>query len=271
VTGLCIPPSPTPTETPTPTDTPVPTETPSPTPTATLTPTPSPTPTPKGAYIPVALREAPPKPLYIPLALGELCQPKQQRVDVALVLDTSSSMGEPTRAGRSKLVAAQAAARAFLDELQFAAGDQAALVTFNEAAQLAQPLTGDRVAAETAIAAMTLAPLTCLVCGIERADEELRSARHLADHTPVMIVLTDGRSNPRPKEDAIAAAAVAKAAGVMIFTIGIGEDLDLAALALIANRPDFFYRTADAEELDAIYRAIAVAIPCQPDAYWGRR
>ncbi|HQZ72255.1 MAG TPA: VWA domain-containing protein, partial [Anaerolineae bacterium] len=82
---------------------------------------------------------------------------------------------------------------------------------------------------------------------------------------------TDGRSNPRPVADAEASAAVAKAAGVMVFTIGIGDDLDAEALAKIASRPEFFFRALDAEVLSEIYRAIAVSIPCPPDSFWGRR
>ena len=132
-------------------------------------------------------------------------------------------------------------------------------------------LTSDRLALDTALAGITLAPLTCLVCGIESADAELHSPRRLADHTPVLIIVTDGRSNPRPVADAEASAATAKGNGAMIFTIGIGEDLDAAALAAIASRPEFFYRAPDAEELAEIYRAIAVAIPCPSDVFWGGR
>lgn len=271
VTGLCLTPTPTPSDTPTPTDSPTPTDTPSPTATPTPTPRPTATATRRPAIFPSLPREEPLKALYLPLVLDERCQPKQQRVDVVLVLDTSTSMAEAGGAGRSKLVAAQDAARAFLDELQFAAGDRAALVTFNHEAVLAQPLTADRAAMDQAIAAMTLAPQTCLVCGIERADEELHGPRRQAGNSPILILLTDGRSNPRPVEEAITRASAAKAGGVLIFTIGIGSDLDIDALASIASRPDYFFRSADAQDLNNIYRAISLAIPCQQDSFWGRR
>ncbi len=271
VTGLCVTLTPTPTDTPTSTPTPTPTDTPTPTPTATPTSTPTPTPTLKPGYMPIVLNERPPAPLYLPLLLIERCEPKQQRVDVVLVIDASTSMAEATRSGRTKLSAAQEAARIYLDELGLAAGDQAAVVSFNEQARLAQGLISDRAALESALAGISLAPLTCLVCGIEAASAELHGPRRLADHTPVLILLTDGRSNPRPVAEAEASAANAKAGGVVLFTIGIGEDLDADALARIASRPDFFYRAPDAEELGQIYREIAVAIPCPADAYWGGR
>lgn len=39
----------------------------------------------------------------------------------------------------------------------------------------------------------------------------------------------------------------------------------------MASRPAWAYRAPDAEDLAAIYRAIAVAIPCPKDAFWGGR
>jgi hypothetical protein len=86
-----------------------------------------------------------------------------------------------------------------------------------------------------------------------------------------MIVLTDGRANPVPVEVALAEARQAKAAGVALFTIGLGADLDFEALAAMASRPEFFYAAPDGEALAGIYRGIAVAIPCAPEQFWGRR
>lgn len=271
VTGLCIPPTPTPTDTDVPSPTPTVTDTPVPTATNTATPSPSPTATRRPSGLPIVI--FPPKPnlVYLPLLLHEVCRPKQQRVDVVLVIDASTSMNEVTQAGRTKMAAAQAAASIYLDELQLAAGDQAAIVTFNKSASLAQPLTSDRAALDAALGGIVLAQQTCLVCGVDAAAAELQSAGRRADHTPVMILLTDGRSNPRPVSDAEASAAAAKAAGVMVFTIGIGDDLDADALAKIASRPEFFYRALDAEVLSEIYRAIAVSIPCPSDSFWARR
>lgn len=37
----------------------------------------------------------------------------------------------------------------------------------------------------------------------------------------------------------------------------------------MATRPDWFYVAPDAEDLAAIYRAIAVTIPCLVEAFWG--
>ena len=116
-----------------------------------------------------------------------------------------------------------------------------------------------------------VAPQTCLVCGIDEAAAELASNRHADDHTPVIILLTDGQSNPRPVSEAVDQAAVAKAAGVVIFTIGLGDELDFDALEAIASRPGYFYHTPSAGDLEAIYLEVAVTIPCLAANYWGGR
>ena len=86
-----------------------------------------------------------------------------------------------------------------------------------------------------------------------------------------MVVLTDGKANPVGPEVAVAEAALAKGAGVSVFTVGVGDDLDLAALAAIASQPSYFYRTPDAEGLSAIYAEIAASIPCPDTAFWSGR
>lgn len=62
-----------------------------------------------------------------------------------------------------------------------------------------------------------------------------------------------------------------KGGGVAVFTIGLGDDIDTAALIAMASRPAFAYRAPGAEDLANIYRAIAVAIPCPATGFWGGR
>ncbi len=69
----------------------------------------------------------------------------------------------------------------------------------------------------------------------------------------------------------MARAQAAKDRGVVVFTIGVGEDLDAAALSAIASQPAYFFRAPDAEALEAIYRTIAVTVPCPASAFWGKR
>ena len=257
---------------------PTPTAPPPPTPTATARPTPTAsatairmTPaTPTRTPVPTATPTRVPLLVFLPLLLREDCQPGNQRLDVALVIDASTSMLERTSAGRSKLEAARDAAGRFLGQLHLAAGDQAAIVAFNSDAALLQPLTGDRAALDAALARIQPAVQTCLVCGVDAGADELASPRRRAGSRPVLILLTDGRSNPRPASEAVDRAAEAKRAGVLIYAVGLGEELDLAAMAAIASTPGAFYRAADAEDLAAIYEAIAVEIPCPAADYWGQ-
>jgi hypothetical protein len=69
-----------------------------------------------------------------------------------------------------------------------------------------------------------------------------------------MIVLTDGLSDPVPVEVAVAVATRAKDAGIALFTVGLGQDVDVPALSAMAGRPAYSYLAPDAADLAAIYR-----------------
>ena len=247
-----------------------------PTPIATATSPPTNTPTSTPTDVPTDMPTEVPTPtpsaraLYVPIALRERCDPKSRHVDVALVLDASTSMDQPTSAGRRKLEAATEATGLFLDSLDFEQ-DQAAIVSFNEIANVGQELTRDRRALDDALATISTAPHTRIDLGVITAHAELVSARHAPENQQAMIVLSDGYANPEPAERAVEAADRAKDAGVIVFTIGLGDEIDVDALARMASRPEYFLRAPDAEGLAAIYAAIAVRIPCAPGSFWGGR
>jgi Mg-chelatase subunit ChlD len=261
--------------TPTATPSAPPTDLPSPPSTNTTEPTiarePSRTPTPTETGTATTRPTSISRPLSFPLLLKERCTSDKQRVDVALVIDASSSMTEDTSLGRPKLTAAIEAAVIFVDLLKFDAGDQAAIVAFNADAWLAQELTDDGQSLDRALDSIRTNMQTCLVCGVDVAADELAGERRDRDNTQVMIVLTDGLSNPRPASEAVRRAVETKADGVVIYTVGLGDTLDFDALTQIASRPEYFYLAPDAEELAGIYQQIAVEIPCPPEAFWGGR
>jgi Mg-chelatase subunit ChlD len=245
----CVTPTePPPTETPT--VPPTATFTPSATPTSTLTPTSTATPTPR------------PKPVYLPISLNERCDPERRAADIVLVIDASTSMLETTGGGRTKLAAAVAAAQSFLDQLHMATGaDRAAIVAFNAQAHLLQPLTQNRAALDAALNGIVPATLTCIPCAIETGEAALSSGG-APGRSRTMILLTDGRSNPRPVSEAVASAQRAKADGIVIYTVGIGNDLDVDALRDIASGADHSFLSPDAADLEQIYAAIADLLPC---------
>ncbi len=255
-----VTPAPTATHTPSPTATipPSPTSTPSPTPTPTFTPSPSPTATPT------------PGPKYIPLVLRERCRPEQVHTDVVLVVDASSSMREEGPGGRTKIEAAREGVGRFLRRLNLGA-DRAAIVAFNSEARTMQTLTGDRALLEKALAEIRVARTTRLDLGIVAAHSEVTSDRHIHGHTPVIVILTDGRANPVPVLVALERARRAKADGVRIFVIGLGMKVETEALRTIASAPGDYFTAADPSVLGRIYEQIAYAIPCPADQFWGRR
>ncbi len=255
--------APTPSATPTARPTATPTSTPSPTATA----TPSATPTPTATRTPTAT----PGPAYLPLLLRERCAPAIRRVDAVLVLDASTSMSGLTSAGRTKLEAARTGAIRFMDGLRLPLGDQVALVTFNNGGRLIQPLTRDRAALDRALGAIALVEHTRLDLGIFVGRTELASARHRPGSKAVLVVLTDGLANPVPVDAAITEARRAQALGQTVFTVGIGTDIDRAALAAMASAPAYAYETADGEGLAGALSAIAGTIPCPPGTFWGQR
>jgi len=219
------------------------------TPTATQAPeTPVPTPT-------VALR-----PVFLPYLWNGHCRPGVQRADVALVLDTSSSMLETAADGRRKLDLAQDAASQFVDALNLPL-DRAAVVAFSAGTRLLQPLTGDRGALQLALAGLhgQVALGTRIDLGLEAATAELAGPGHAPGNLPVVVLLTDGRGDAAP---ALAAAARARAAGLTVYTIALGTDVDAALLVAIAGDPARFHASPDGADLAAIYLDIARETGC---------
>ena len=249
--------SPTPSATATrrPTSTRTPTRTPSATPSRTPSTTPSPWPTRDSRVI------------YLPLITAERCDPKRQRIDVLLVIDASTSMRFATRAGRPKIDAAKEAARRFLDGLALPE-DQAGLVMFNAEATVLSRLTGDRAALMRAVDGIRLQEFTRIHRGVDLAQQLLLAAEHRGANLPAIVLLTDGRSNPDPSQLALDAASAAKASGIRLFTVGLGQDVEQDVLRAMASRPEDFYYAPDGEDLGAVYDAIAVAIPCPIRGWW---
>jgi len=219
---------------------------------------------------PTSTAESTPVAAYLPLTLKEVCIPTEVHMDVALAIDASWSMLQPEGSGGTKLDAAREAVGLFLDRLD-PASDRAAIVAFNADAEVLQGLTADRDRLDLALAAIEPAPQTCLVCAIDVAAAELASVQRSDDVVPVLVLLTDGKSSPRPVGEAVERAAQATNDGVAVFAIGLGDDLDVDALEQIASKPEYYYRAPDAADLNDIYTAIAVTIPCPAADFWGRR
>lgn len=229
---------------------------PTPTPSATATATPTVPPTPMGptaTSTPTPVPTSKPGTVYLPFAARGLCWPKHLAMDIVLVLDASSSMEGP------KLAAATEAVRAFVAVARLAPGsDRAALVTFAESAVVLQGLTGDAAALDAALARVTTSPGTRIDQGLGAALDVLAAEGRAGAH-PVVVLLSDGRQDAGV-EAARAAGDRARAAGVEVHTIGLGDDVDADLLRSLASVPAYYAAAPDAAGLEAVYAAIAARL-----------
>ncbi len=261
-------------------------------PTPTSSPTASPTGTSTATFTATATNTAKPSatrpvpmPIYLPAAISESCNTRTSHVDVALILDVSTSMLRPTGSGRSKLAAAQEAAEDFLQLLDLSVDppqrDQVAIVGFNDEAWTASDLTADQRSLERALNRLTdrAAEGTRLDLALEEGITVLQSPQRMRANLPVLVLLTDGLPNrvptPEPsgsqEESVLAIANQAKALGFEVFTIGLGtpdaqdvaDRINRELLMSIASRTDWYFETPDAESLADIYFEISEAIECR--------
>lgn len=199
---------------------------------------------------------------------------------IMLAVDLSGSMETPDMhmGGRdvSRFAAVEAIAGDFIARRT---GDQVGLILFGSRAYLVTPLTFDRkaVSAQLDGAAVGLAGReTAIGDAIAVAVRRLRS---LPAEARVLVLLTDG-VNTAGNIDPRTAAGIAKAAGVRIYTIGIGADrmkvqgffgtqivnpsadLDVGMLTSIAKETGGrFFRATDTQQLAEAYRTIDALEP----------
>jgi Mg-chelatase subunit ChlD len=192
--------------------------------------------------------------IFLPILYHGYCKPVSP-FDVVLVVDTSSSMwGE-------KLARTRDAARDFLRLLEMPPS-QAGVVAFNAEATVVQGLTADRPAALLALDNLPRGEGTRIDKGLRAAVDLLARPGRDLGHAPVVVLLTDGQQEGAERQEALNAGAAARRAGVTVFTIGFGSDVDPELLERLAGNPDRFYSAPTIQDLERIYQAIAGALPC---------
>jgi Mg-chelatase subunit ChlD len=198
---------------------------------------------------------------YLPFGAARACFRSGMPLDVVLVLDASLSMDEPAGDGRTKLEAARSAAGDFVDLLQLGQ-DQVAVIAFHSEARRVAGLTRDREVLRDALAAITTASGTRIDRGLAAAwaaliDGGRRGAR------PVVILLTDGlQAAEAPAGVVLGEAARLKAAGALVYTIGLGNAIDRPLLAAVAGRPEDYFESPTAGDLARIYGQIIERLAC---------
>lgn len=171
-------------------------------------------------------------------------------LDVALVIDRSSSMCG------SKLDQAQAAGDLFLQSMAFPP-DQAAVISFASTAQLHTGLTGNRSQATNGLYSMLCGGFSRIDAGLQTALTEMSGPRRVAGHAPVIVLLTDGNPEGAYADDVRNAAQAIHAAGIQLFAVGVGDDVNAALMREIATAPDHYYQSPTAEQLAQIYTRLA--------------
>lgn len=193
-------------------------------------------------------------------------------IDVALVIDRSGSMASLGNSPPQPLTDVKEAAVFFTNELR--EGDQGALVSFAGTASspIDSPLTPDLSLLQSAIESIAIHSAgvqhTNIGDGLLKAFEELTSENARAESEKAIVLLTDGvatmpTSNERndyPDFYAREVAEGAREAGINIFTIGLGKDVNADFLRGIASSTSEFYSAPSTEELTGIYENIATKL-----------
>lgn len=153
--------------------------------------------------------------------------------------------------GGRKLGNAKEAAKTFVDQLTV--GDQASVISFSFGVSVDQPFTPDAEALKSAIDGLSAGGGTALYDGIIRGIEEIE----LEANSPAVLVLTDGRGGDgsNSKQDAID---LANQAGVPVYTIGLGGNVNTSDLQDVADQTGGrFFQAPNSSDLETIYQEIS--------------
>ena len=182
------------------------------------------------------------------------------KTDVMLVLDRSNSIDA------GEMASLKTAAHSFVDSLDPTAdGNHMGQTNFSTYGHFDLHLTGNKTLIDNAIDSLAAGAYTNLMEGIVYAANELKDT-NIAYERPAapdfMIIITDGNPN-RPVDSATAraqaksAADSAKAAGVTLYVVGVGADVDATYLKTIASGDDHYYPVVDYTSLSDTLEEIA--------------
>jgi Mg-chelatase subunit ChlD len=191
--------------------------------------------------------------------------------DVIVAIDLSGSMNNDGANPPEPVTSVLAAAENFVGQLR--PDDRVSVVTFATQATINSPLLTDRSTTRDLIKRLTIKPeeergTTNTGDALKKAREELLSPRHSPDARSVIVLLTDGLATaPGEDPDAYALEEAAKAAAedITVFTIGLGQAVNMDFLRSIASTPEQAYAAPATSTLRSIYSAITAAI-CEDGA-----
>lgn len=191
--------------------------------------------------------------------------------DVILAIDLSGSMNNDGANPPQPVTSVLNAATSFVNRLNKT--DQVGVVTFASKASIVQQLTNQLPSVVRSVAGLVIDPKeeagsTNPGEALIRVFEELHSSRHSAEARKVAVLLTDGLATA-PDEDpdgyALLNAQKVKESGISIFTIGLGESVNMDFVKSLASSPQQAYQAVSAGDVDRIYRTITASL-CEDGA-----
>ena len=186
--------------------------------------------------------------------------------DAVLAIDLSGSMNNDQANPPEPITSVLAAASTFAGE--FRSADQLSVVTFATHGSLDLPLTSNIRTAVSTIRSLSIDPAeesgsTNTMEALELVRQELNSDRHNNNARKVAVLLTDGLATdpePDPELAALTEAARVKESGIELYTIGLGEEVNMDFLRQVADTPTHAYSAITTRELSRIYSDITTAI-----------
>ncbi len=192
-------------------------------------------------------------------------------VDAMLAIDRSGSMASLGQNPPQPLTDVKNAGIFFVNQLN--KNDEAGLISFATSATSTHAgLTENLHDITAAIGDISIlsdgVQSTNITDALMKSSLEFSSPRHKTDTQGVLVLLTDGVANlPEKKGDAsypetsaLMVGEQMKTAGIHIFTIGLGKDVNQNFLRSLASASDDFYLAPSADQLVDIYTRIATKI-----------
>jgi len=192
--------------------------------------------------------------------------------DVVLGIDLSGSMNNDGGDPPQPVTDALQAASTFASSLQ--EKDQVGVVTFATDAVVTRPLDTAYGQVAQSIRTLAIAPeaengFTNTVEALRQARAELDSTRHNLDARRVLVLLTDGLPTVSGDADVVTEAETLaqelNAAGVKIYAIGLGQDVDTQFIENIASDRTNAYLAPTGADLANIYSEITSSL-CEAGA-----
>lgn len=193
----------------------------------------------------------------VTLRLGGNCPSVAEKADIMLVVDRSNSMSDSGKIGQARLAVSD-----FIDIVMPPSqpGQQVfkvGMVMFQNQPELLAPLTFDRGTLLGQVAKLEPAGGTNIADALELGMIEVLGPGHRPEAKPIIVLLTDGVPFNNTRMLTVDVADRLRDAGITVYSIGLGHDVDPALLKLVARRPELYFFAPSASDLADVFTRIA--------------